>query len=267
MEFQVINPYPFLYHFRDPQGVCFSIIKGSKQSIVVDCGYGIGEVRKEVEKYINTPYILVATHGHMDHTSGAFQFNELYLDPRDFELYYEHNNVSRRTMNIKTAIDRKLIDDNYDTLSYINKSPAKLIPVNPGDIFDLGNLHVEVINMAGHTKGSIGLLIKEARLLLSGDGAIHMIWMFLKESTDRKSYIEMLEQVNKLAFDNFITGHLMEVYPKRFFEYYIEVAKTACPANSLKVNFNGFERPNTYQYSKNYEGINIGICYQEPKEN
>ena len=43
--FNVINPYPFVYHFRDPQGVCFSIIKGTKRAVVIDCGYGIFNIR------------------------------------------------------------------------------------------------------------------------------------------------------------------------------------------------------------------------------
>jgi hypothetical protein len=83
--------------------------------------------------------------------------------------------------------------------------------------------------MEGHTKGSIGLLIKEHKLLFTGDAAISMIWMFLKESTSKETYIKMLQRVKELDFTHFITGHLMTVFEKKFFDYYLEVATTATP--------------------------------------
>ena len=100
MNINMINPYPFVFHFRDPQGVCFSIIKGEKLSIVVDCGYGIIDVRKIVESYIDTPYIVVCTHGHMDHSSGYFQFDNVYIPEGDLELFKLHNNVEKRTKRL-----------------------------------------------------------------------------------------------------------------------------------------------------------------------
>ena len=135
-----------------------------------------------------------------------------------------------------------------------------------GTVIDLGDMHVEIIGMEGHTKGSIGLLVKEHKLLFTGDAAISMIWMFLEESTDKATYIEMLKRVMKLDFTHFITGHLMTVFEKKIFEHYLEVAIEAKPENSERVTFHNFERPNTFQYAKKFNDLNIGICYQEPKE-
>lgn len=266
INYTVINPYPFIYHFRDPQGVCFSIIKGTKKAIVVDCGYGIGNVRKFVEEYISTPYQVIATHGHMDHTAGGFLFDEIYVPVKDIELCKLHNNIDRRKRNIEDALSKGLIDDSYDQDTYIKQGCGNIIPINDYEVIDLGDMNVEIIPMEGHTKGSIGLLIKEHKLLFTGDAAISMIWMFLKESTDKQTYIKMLERVIKLDFDHFITGHLMEVFDKEFFNYYLEVANEATPSNSVLTTFTNFERPNTYQYAKLFGKYNIGICYQEPKE-
>lgn len=262
----MINPYPFIYHFRDPQGVCFSIIKGEKLSIVVDCGYGIINVREIVESYIDTPYIVVCTHGHMDHSSGYFQFDNVYIPENDIELFKLHNNVEKRTKNIEGAKDLNIIDNTFDRETYINQEIKNITLLKNNHIFDLGNMHVEVIPMEGHTKGSIGLLIKEHKLLFTGDAAISMIWMFLKESTSKETYIKMLQRVKELDFTHFITGHLMTVFEKKFFDYYLEVATTATPENSERVTFKNFERPNTFQYAKKFGEYNIGICYQEPKE-
>ncbi|MBR6515645.1 MAG: MBL fold metallo-hydrolase [Bacilli bacterium] len=266
MNFNVINPYPFVYHFRDPQGVCFSIIKGKDKAIVVDCGYGIFNIRELIENYIDTPYMVICTHGHMDHSSGGFLFDKIYLPEKDIELYKKHNSTEKRTKNIVDAISKQLITDEYDKETYINMPLANYEIIEIGTVIDLGDMHVEIIGMEGHTKGSIGLLVKEHKLLFTGDAAISMIWMFLEESTDKATYIEMLKRVMKLDFTHFITGHLMTVFEKKIFEHYLEVAIEAKPENSERVTFHNFERPNTFQYAKKFNDLNIGICYQEPKE-
>lgn len=266
MNYTSIHPYPYLTHYRDPQGVCFTIIQGSTCAMVVDTGYGINNLRQFVESNVTTPYIVVNTHGHMDHTAGNFWFEQVYVPEKDIELCKLHNSKERRRKNIIDAINKKLIDDSFNQEAYINQGYGTIIPLKNGHIFDLGNLHIEVIPMEGHTKGSIGLLIKEDELLLTGDAAISMIWLFLGESTDKETYIKMLNRVKELPFKSFITGHLLEVFDKKFFDYYLEVAENANIHNSIPTIFPNFERPNTYQYCKKFGSYNIGICFQEPKE-
>ena len=266
LNFNVTNPYPFVYHFRDPQGVCFSIIKGESKAIVIDCGYGIFNIKELVESYIDTPYIVICTHGHMDHSAGAYLFDKVYIPRNDEDLYIKHNSIEKRTKNIESALKMGLIDDSYDKNTYINMPLANYELIDNGTVIDLGNMHVEIIDMKGHTKGSIGLLVKEHKLLFTGDAAISMIWMFLEESTDKLTYIEMLKRVKKLDFTHFITGHLMTVFEKEIFNHYLEVAIDAKPENSKSVSFQNFDRPNTYQYDKKFGDLIIGICYQEPKE-
>ncbi len=267
MEFKVIHPKPFLYHFRDPLGVCFSIILGSKLSLVVDTGYGIYDTKEIVEKYLNTPYMVINTHGHMDHTAGNFRFNEVFVPEKDYELFLEHNNPKKRANNILEAKLQNILPENFDEQKYINESTNQTKIIKENTIIDLGNMHVELIPMEGHTHGSIGLLIKEEKLLLTGDAAIHAIWLFLKESTDRMTYINMLKRVRTLDFDEFITGHLMKIYPKKYFDYYIEVAEKANINNSNPIKFKNFERPNTYEYAEMFGEDRIAIDYQEPKTN
>lgn len=265
MEFKLIHPFDNVYYFRDPLGVCFGILKGSKKSIVIDTGYGIEDIKKLVKKYIDTPYIVINTHGHMDHTGGNFRFDECYIPENDVELFIKHSSYERRMQSVKNALKNGLIDNTYDLEGYANQPLAKYKTIKAGDVIDLGNLTVEVIDMRGHTKGSIGLFVKEMKLLFSGDAAIHMIWMFLEESTDVSTYIKYLEKVKELDFTHFMTGHHMDVFDKKLIDYYLEVAKEANVEKSMKVNFGDFSTSQTYQYAKIYDGINIGICFSENK--
>lgn len=266
MEFKMIHPFDNVYYFRDPLGVCFGILKGSKKAIVIDTGYGIEDIKPLVEKYIDTPYIVINTHGHMDHSGGNFRFEECYIPEGDVDLFLNHMKYDRRMKSVQNALKNGLVDETYDMEAYANTPIPKYKTIKPGEIIDLGNLTVEIIDMRGHTKGSIGLYVKEMKLLFSGDAAIHMIWMFLEESTDIKTYIEYLEKVKQLDFTHFMTGHHMDVFDKKLIDYYLEVAKTAKPENSIQVNFGDFGTGITYQYAKMYDGINIGICFPGPKK-
>lgn len=49
-------------------------------------------------------------------------------------------------------------------------------------MFDLDGNKLEVVDLQGHTPGSIGLLDREARLLYSGDGLNPHLWMQLAHS-------------------------------------------------------------------------------------
>lgn len=46
------------------------------------------------------------------------------------------------------------------------------------EVFDLGQLECFVIPLPGHTKGSIGILIPDLRLLLSGDALTPIMCLF-----------------------------------------------------------------------------------------
>lgn len=260
MELKVFKPYSFLYHFYDPLGVYFTLIKGSNSAIVFDTGYGFINIRKTIENEIDTPYIVINSHGHMDHSCGNYLFDKVFISEEDYNLCLNHNGVERRKLNILNAYKFGLLNDTFDKLKYQNYGPGNL-QILTDNIFDLGNLHIEVIKMPGHTHGSIGLLIKEAKLLLTADAATPIIWLFLEESTSRKEYINMLNEVKKLAFDNFLPGHNNKIYPKRYFDYFIEVANKANRNNSKLVNFEGFSKHNTYQYLAKYEDDLVGICY------
>jgi glyoxylase-like metal-dependent hydrolase (beta-lactamase superfamily II) len=263
MEYKIFKPYSYLYHLRDPLGVNFTIITGSEKAIVFDTGYGFSDITEVINKIVKTPYIVINSHGHMDHTCGNYLFKEVYIHPKDRQLCINSNSRERRSLNIQIAKKQGLLDESFGDELYINQGYGKLVNLNDNQIFNLGDLHVRVVPMPGHTQGSIGLLVEETRLLLSGDAAISMIWLFLKESTSKDEYIKMLERVIKEPFDNFITGHISRVFPKVYFDYYIKVAMTANISNSQPISFAGFERPNTYQYKERFNDDIIGICFHE----
>jgi glyoxylase-like metal-dependent hydrolase (beta-lactamase superfamily II) len=168
----------------------------------------------------------VLGHGHIDHANGAYQFDEVYLRELDFELFHEHTSPEFRSM-LLGRLEEIGEKPDFDPVEWKNSGSCKLIPLELGTVFDLGGLHVEVIDMTGHTGGSIGLLIKEQRILLDSDSANTHCWMFMPQSTSLREYTDMLERVKKMEFDYFYVAHQEHPHPKSDFDKFISVAQNA----------------------------------------
>ena len=189
--------YPWLYSIHDPKEVFCYLIVGEKSALLYDSAYGTSSLDDTVRQVCDLPYEVILSHGHIDHVNGAFQFEEVWLHPAEKELCLRH----------------------------ASNGIGKIKDLQEGQLFDLGSLTVEVIAMEGHTAGSVGLLIREHKVLLDSDAANYHIWMFLEESLDMSVYINMLKRVKELDFDTFFVGHSNEERPKSDFDKYIAVAE------------------------------------------
>ncbi|MCL2094229.1 MAG: MBL fold metallo-hydrolase [Treponema sp.] len=224
--YKVDKLYPWLYRFSDPLDVYFYLIVGKKEALLFDTGFGIGDIEGAVRKITKLPLTVVLGHAHIDHANGAYQFEKVYLHKGDYDLYRQHTSADTRLGILQNLKQKGLeLDQNHGT--WVASGAADLSPLEYDKVFDLGGLKVKVINMAGHTAGSVGLLILEKKVLLDSDSANGHCWLFLEETLPLREYIAMLKRVYELDFDAFYTAHNKEKFPKDLFEAYIAVAKNA----------------------------------------
>jgi len=225
--YKVNKIYPWLYSIYDPQGVFCYLAVGSERALLFDTVYGIGNLAQVVREITQKPLYVVLGHGHIDHASGAYQFEEVWLHEADFELYRTHTSPDF----LKTILDGlnkngASLPKGFDPEEYLKADRTSMLKkLEPGRIFNLGGLNIEVVSMEGHTAGSIGLLVREHKVLLDSDSANTHIWMFLNESLPVSQYIKMLERTIKLDFDVFFIGHLNKPMPKSFFQKFINAAR------------------------------------------
>lgn len=127
------------------------LIKGEDKALLIDTGYGSGNIKEVVDQLTDLPIMLVNTHTDGDHIGCNARFEKAYMHPAEFDRY--------------------------------TYGAGKGLPVEPlweGEVIDLGGRRLEVILIPGHTPGSIALLDAENRILFSGDSvqAGGIIYMF-----------------------------------------------------------------------------------------
>lgn len=200
----------------------FYYASGENKGLLIDCGFGFGDLTALARGLDDKPIQLALTHGHPDHADGAWQFREAFLDRADKPVLRGYCSVERRRVMAanepfrKDPDNLKLFELGFDDRRWANSPLPPLTFVYPGYTFDLGGRVLEVIRLAGHTPGSIGLLDRANRLLFSGD-AVHsgQIWLQLPESSNLADFRAMLVGLApyRADFDRLLWGHSQDPAP------------------------------------------------------
>ena len=158
-------------------GVRFYLFCGDEKAALIDTGMNMPNAKEIAEKLTDLPLILINTHADPDHISGNSAFDEFYMSPDEEGNYKSHG------------------------------GKGKFIPVREGDIIDLGGRKLEIIDIPGHTPGSIAILDREYRVLVSGDSVQDDNIFMFGEHRNIAKFIESMKHL--LQYD----GEYDEIYP------------------------------------------------------
>lgn len=196
-----------LYRIVDVLGNHCYLVLGSKRALLVDSCGGIGNLRTCIDELTDLPVTIALTHGHDDHLSGAYWYEEALLSPLDggdhcWDLVEDHS--SRIFDQLR---DEGLIDEGTPFALRDGKRPREL-PVVDGDSFSLGGRTVRAVALPGHTEGSMGYLVEDLGVLLSGDAVTPIMCLFFDESLPIQGWRDKtLARMAELPFARFYTGH------------------------------------------------------------
>ena len=203
----IIQIRPNVYLIDDAGDSTCYLITGSECALLVDSVNGYEDLKAITKTLTDLPVIVVNTHGHGDHIYGNVYFEEAWLHPADFALYDQFFGYAK------------------DIMEQNNLKPCPVKALEIGQIFDLGGVQLEVVDLSGHTAGSIGLLDKDARIIYTGDGLNTHLWMQLDHSLPISS---MLETFRKLKaehgqdFDYVAHGHTKVLRDKEILDWMIQ---------------------------------------------
>lgn len=187
------------------------LIEGSEKALLLDTGVGFGNLKQVTNRITDKPLIVVNSHSHYDHAGGNLGFDEIHAHTSALEDIQKNNNPQYRKKILRSQQMRSEYSGCPTEKADIDKQGNfQLIPLEEGDIFDLGNKKLEVIHTPGHTKGDICLLDRANRHLFSGDTIVStptLIYKFYSESLE--TYRNSVEKLRALKgqYELIFPGH------------------------------------------------------------
>jgi glyoxylase-like metal-dependent hydrolase (beta-lactamase superfamily II) len=186
------------------------LVAGEEKALLVDTGWGIGDLAGLVHSLTPLPVTVALTHGHPDHIFGGMQFPEVYLSNEEQKLPEFGENYSLKWRTIYAKNFEKPLPEGFSTKAWIHTAPPKVLSFTSGHRFDLGNRIIEAQVLPGHTPGSTILFDDREKLLITGDSILQGdIWMHLDRSVPLHKYWHNLKDLNKQSdrFERMLPGH------------------------------------------------------------
>ena len=177
----------------------FYLVEGAEKAAVIDTGITEGaSITPMLRELTDKPLILVLTHAHPDHFYHMDEFDTVYMSHAEFKLGPD---ILRFMMEGK----------DLDLESTIH--------IATGDAIDLGGRVLEIVDIPGHTPGSVAVYDECDDLLFTGDaiGSGCGVWMQLPGSSSLTEYEQALRNflswcIEKGGTMEFWGGHCNQIW-------------------------------------------------------
>lgn len=171
---------PGVWHIEDYADSSFYLVEGEEKALLIDTGMGGGSIMETVKSLTRLPVELALTHAHPDHMLHCDQFERFHMS---------HKEESVLPVFLDMLPGKK--DLTADTVM------SAATDIKHGDVIDLGGTEIEVIEVAGHSPGSVAYYDRRHRIIFSGD--ILGVWLQVPGALTISEYKEQL-----LRFDGIL---------------------------------------------------------------
>jgi glyoxylase-like metal-dependent hydrolase (beta-lactamase superfamily II) len=196
-------------------------LRGRRGDLVVDTGLGLASLRAQVPEMFTREPTAVVTHTHLDHVGGAHEFvgvavhaaealavaapPRASLDPA-VELAILGLQVGA-DVALPPSLLRALPASGYDPQSYAVRPATVARRLQDGDLFDLGDIVLAVLQLPGHSPGSIALWDEARARLFTGDVIYDDELLDDMFGADIESYVASMRRLLELPVDMVYPGH------------------------------------------------------------
>lgn len=230
------------------------LVVGKDKACVIDTMNGYNDLHAAVRKLTDKPLIVVNTHGHPDHIFGNIFFQEAYMNSADAEL-------------------ARMFTEDPEFIQQCRERGAVMPPfrdIREGDVIDLGGRTLEVFALPGHTPGGILLLLREDRILFTGDSVNHHLWMQLDGCLPMREFLKELDRVMFLGerADIILHGHAHDIDDISLLRCMREGVKEICEGKTQQDLpyewFDGtdLQHPFRCEPGRQYQQEDHVICYR-----
>ena len=176
MECEIIRINENTWRIEDG-GVRLFLLAGGERALLIDSGMNLRNAREIASGLTSLPLSLLNTHADRDHIGSNEQFDEFCMHPAEEPLF-------RRS-----------------------GLPGTVQPVREGDVIDLGQRELSVIELPGHTPGSIGLYDEAAGIVFAGDMVSQSPIFFIAGERNEDDFIASMDKILSLGAERIYGCH------------------------------------------------------------
>lgn len=256
--FRHVELAPGVVQIQGPLGFCSTLVLGARRALLVDTMCGVGDLAGYVRQLTALPLIVCNSHGHFDHIGGNYQFESVWL-PR---LEYPAATLAltadaRRDLACRLGKNGGFSIPESARVALVEQSGFdRFRPLEPGTQFDLGGVTAVAVALPGHTLGSTGLLLREKRILLSGDAMTPIMCLFFPDGAGLEIYKSTLCKAMALPMDFFVTAHHARLFPRSALDTFLACAEAVPTMRGLNFQHDIFPEYTGRLYI--YQGENSG---------
>jgi glyoxylase-like metal-dependent hydrolase (beta-lactamase superfamily II) len=198
---------------------------GRDRDLLVDTGCGLAPLLPVVQQHRpapEKPLLALATHAHIDHVGGLHEFDQRLLhsadssSARSLKTLLRSEEVSKPVrdqvaesgMRLPKLLIGAVPRRDFDPEAFRSLGTVPTRTVAEGDRIELGDRSFEVLELPGHTPGSIGLWSTDHRILFSGD-AVYATEPLIDTAptSDIASYVRTMRRLRDLPVETVHPGH------------------------------------------------------------
>lgn len=205
-------------------------LRGRERDLLVDTGNGAASLAPVLARLARggrrdprRDVLCLVTHAHIDHIGGFHEFERRLLHPAEERAAARiGDEVPLATASWSAELKDQLAESGFvpppvliDALPSAGFDPEafRIVPAAPthfvqgGDEIDLGGRTLSVVDLPGHTPGSIGLIDHEEGALLSGDAVYDGGLIDTLPESDVEQYVRTMERLRLFDVGVVYPGH------------------------------------------------------------
>jgi len=212
------------------------IIEGEEKAALIDTGMGQGNLRSVIDQLVQKPYIVINTHGHIDHIGGNDEFrdHDIYLNAGDDSIAHIENNTSETN---RRYFEKSFHEPGFYGQKYYNMNRSyqgfTYHDLREGDTFDLGGRILRVYQTPGHSKGSVVIWDETNHYLYSGDTVVSTPILILSDIGNSATVEVFHQSMNKLMklrdqVELIFPGHYIRPIEREYIEDLWQLSDMIC---------------------------------------
>ncbi len=213
------------------------LVVGNEKAMLFDLAVDDSALKEYAQNLAGKPMMLVLSHGHYDHIYHLEQFSDAWLHEKDAPLLQGGGAGLRKV-----------------------KPCPNLHFLAEGDVIDLGDRKLDVIHIPGHTPGSILLLDRKSRILLSGDTAARRLLYGVTGYMPLDAFCADLKRLKEYEFDVMYSAHDRCALPKAHLDTMLTVLRKDVPGNCQTIQLDDVGELLIFRYGTEEELSYFDIC-------